>query len=256
LGARRAIGDRLYRVRTASAKIECLHTKIGQEDRRQSPPWRRSPASVGARGARQPTFQTRPPGATGAPSRTATPGPAPRCGCRLFFAIPVWGVVRSAAGQMPILADPKNDRKPGKRPVVFQRCSPCFLSVVWFGRKLSKSLMPFNNCPVRAQSALPVFLGKSPCFRKKRPPQNPQRRSSASFCPRFGRNPYCETPTVLRALEQWTRRRLVHLKRLTDAGDLVRPRPRPLPKNPTASGKMSDTIWPRPHVWSRTASSA
>jgi hypothetical protein len=67
---------------------------------------------------------------------------------------------------MPIPADPKNDREPGKRPVVFQRCSPCFLSVVWFGRKLSKSLMPLSNCPFGLNRRSLFFLENLPVFEK------------------------------------------------------------------------------------------
>jgi hypothetical protein len=120
------------------------------------------------RAGRATDVQTRP---AGAPVRRADrhPGPAPRCGCRLVFAIPVWGVAPSAAGQMPIPADPKNDRKPGKRPVVFQGCSPCFLSVVWFRRKLSKSLMPLSNCPFGLNRPSLFFLENLPVFEKSGP---------------------------------------------------------------------------------------
>src|SRR6202166_5278439 len=75
-------------------------------------------------------------------------------------------------------ADPKNDPKPGKnrnsgRPLFPKKSSPCFLPVFSLFslcylllEKLSKSLIPLSDCPF-VLNRLPVFLGKSPCFRKK-----------------------------------------------------------------------------------------
>jgi hypothetical protein len=64
--------------------------------------------------------------------------------------------------------DPKPEREQ-RTPPVSKESSPCFLSVILLLEKLSKSLIPLSDCPF-VLNRLPVFLGKSPCFREKTGP--------------------------------------------------------------------------------------
>src|ERR1700730_13900220 len=65
--------------------------------------------------------------------------------------------------------NPKNDPKPAKEQETedapcFQRVTSLFSLCYLLLEKLSKSLIPLSDCPF-VLNRLPVFLGKSPCFR-------------------------------------------------------------------------------------------
>ena len=65
----------------------------------------------------------------------------------------------------------KNDPKPGKKreqrtPPVSKEFPSLFSLCYLLLEKLSKSLIPLRDCPF-VLNRLPVFLGKSPCFRGK-----------------------------------------------------------------------------------------
>src|ERR1700680_1546402 len=76
-------------------------------------------------------------------------------------------------GRTTRAVDSKNDTKPGKKREQRTADAPCFQRVVSLFslcylllEKLSKSLIPLSDCPF-VLNRLPVFLGKSPCFREK-----------------------------------------------------------------------------------------
>ena len=85
-----------------------------------------------------------------------------------------------------------NDPKPGKNGK--QADAPCFQRVISLFslcylllEKLSKFLIPLSDCPF-VLNCLPVFLGKSPCFREKtgkviyrRHPQYDSHAAAAAF---------------------------------------------------------------------------
>jgi hypothetical protein len=71
---------------------------------------------------------------------------------------------------MPMPADPKMIRSRARTGTAdapcFQRVISLFSLCYLLLKKLSKSLITLSNCPF-VLNRLPVFLGKSPCFREK-----------------------------------------------------------------------------------------
>src|ERR1700680_1436351 len=74
------------------------------------------------------------------------------------------------ARPMPMPADPKMIRSRVRTGTAdapcFQRVISLFSLCYLLLKKLSKSLIPLSDCPF-VLNRLPVFLGKSPCFREK-----------------------------------------------------------------------------------------
>src|ERR1700681_1543917 len=75
---------------------------------------------------------------------------------------PVFSAVTASRGNKRA----RNGRLPGgltRNALVSKESPPCFLPVICFWRKLSKSLISHGNCPF-LRNSLPVFVGKCPCF--------------------------------------------------------------------------------------------